>query len=275
MALNHRIKKILKILSMNEIKVDESIRLADLKRFDPMRIFYKKADYTVNREGYLIPVRIFYPNRNIFETKKKRTRNVMVFFHGGGWVTDSIDSYERICAKLSTATNHMVIAVNYRLAPEFKFPIGLDDCYEVTKTIFKDVEAEYITLIGDSAGGNLAAALSLLARDRQEFLPHRQILIYPAVSGDYSTSSPYPSVHENGQDYVLTIGKLQDYTSLYRLKEEDKTNPYYAPLLAEDFSHQPDTLIITAEFDPLRDEGEVYGKKIKESRELCGSAPDS
>ena len=122
-----------------------------------------------------------------------------------------------------------------------------------------------VTLIGDSAGGNLAAALSLLARDRGEFLPRRQILVYPATYNDYSENSPFPSVQENGTDYLLTAGKMRDYLDLYAGSEADRQNPYFAPYLAEDLHDQPDTLILTAEYDPLRDEGEAYGKRLSEA----------
>ena len=124
---------------------------------------------------------------------------------------------------------------------------------------------EDITLIGDSAGGNLAAALSIMARDRGEFMPKRQILIYPAVNNDYSEKSLFSSVRENGQDYLLTAGKLKDYINLYAGSEEDKLNPYFAPILEKDLSGQPDTLILTSEFDPLRDEGEAYGRRLAEA----------
>jgi acetyl esterase/lipase len=119
-------------------------------------------------------------------------------------------------------------------------------------------------LIGDSAGGNIAAAVSLMARDRGEFSPRRQILIYPATYNDHSASSPYPSVTENGTDYLLTAKRIREYSALYVRKPEDYFNPYFAPLLAEDLSNQPRTLIITCEYDPLRDEGEAYGEKLNQ-----------
>ena len=107
---------------------------------------------------------------------------------------------------------------------------------------------KYLHLIGDSAGGNLCAALSLMARDCGEFMPKRQILIYPATYNDYTENSPFPSVKENGTDYLLTAGKMQDYIDLYARNKEDKKNPYFAPYIAEDLANQPDTLILTCEF---------------------------
>ena len=122
-----------------------------------------------------------------------------------------------------------------------------------------------ITLIGDSAGGNLAAAVSLKARDDGIFKPQRQILIYPAVNNDYSDTSRFQSVKDCGSDYLLTAGKMCDYIDFYAAREEDKKNKYFAPLMETDYRNQPDTLILTAEFDPLRDEGEEYGKRLKEA----------
>ena len=122
-----------------------------------------------------------------------------------------------------------------------------------------------ITLIGDSAGGNLAAAVSLKARDDGIFKPQRQILIYPAVNNDYSGTSRFQSVKDCGSDYLLTAGKMRDYIDFYAAREEDKKNKYFAPLMETDYRNQPDTLILTAEFDPLRDEGEEYGKRLKEA----------
>ena len=107
----------------------------------------------------------------------------------------------------------------------------------LAKEIYKNpsllgIKTNEITLIGDSAGGNLAAAVSLMARDRGDFLPHRQILIYPATYNDHSETSPFPSVHENGEGYLLTSKKVCDYLDLYQGKDEDRLNPYFAPLLS-------------------------------------------
>lgn len=192
---------------------------------------------------------------------------ILIFFHGGGWVTGSIDSYDAVCADMAKLTGRVVVSVDYRLAPEYPFPAGLEDCYAVTREIFLDdsllgTKSKEIVLIGDSAGGNLVAAVSLMSRDRGEFMPSRQILIYPATGNDHSDDSPFPSVRENGTDYLLTTKRVRDYMELYRSSDADLMNPYYAPLAAADFSNQPDTLIITAEYCPLRDEGEAYGKAL-------------
>ena len=268
--INNTAKKILKALSFDGIEVEASRHLADLKKLDPMKIFYRTIDQKIYNGSHQVPVRIFFPNERAYEKNQADPEKILLFLHGGGWVTESIDNYERICARLANATNHFVVAVEYRLAPEHKVPAGLEDCYAVAKAIFSrqfllNVDPGNVTLIGDSAGGNLAAALSLLARDRGEFLPRRQILVYPATYNDYSENSPFPSVQENGTDYLLTAGKMRDYLDLYAGSEADRQNPYFAPYLAEDLHDQPDTLILTAEYDPLRDEGEAYGKRLSEA----------
>ena len=265
MAINHSMKKILKALSFDGIEVEASRHLANLKAIDPMKIFHKTIDYKIYNGDYEVPVRIYLPREKVTEDLP-----VFLFFHGGGWVTDCIDNYERICARLASATEHIVVSVEYRLAPEHPFPTGFQDCYAVAKAIYTNrfilnVNPEHITLIGDSAGGNLAAAVSLKARDEGIFLPKRQILIYPAVNNDYSEASKFQSVKDCGSDYLLTAGKMRDYIDFYAAKEEDKQNKYFAPLMETDYSNQPDTLILTAEFDPLRDEGEEYGRRLKEA----------
>lgn len=197
-------------------------------------------------------------------------RGVLLFIHGGGWAVDSAQTYTTCCANLSIATEHIIISIDYRLAPEYKFPAGFEDCYAVAKELysngfFYNINPEEITLIGDSAGGNLAAAISLRARDEKLFQIPRQILIYPSVGYDYSVHSPFKSVIENGENYLLTRKKIEGYKELYMDSEEDIHNPYFAPLRAKDFSNQPKTLIITAEFCPLRDEGEYYGHLLEEN----------
>ena len=109
-----------------------------------------------------------------------------------------------------------------------------------------------------------AAAVSLMARDRGEFSVKKQILLYPAVYNDHTENSPFESVRTNGTGYLLTSKKICEYLDMYAADPLDKYNPYFAPYLAKDLSNQPDTLIITAEFDPLRDEGEAYGEKLLE-----------
>lgn len=267
MAFNKLMLAALKALSYPDVNVKKNYKLerhfVNITHYNYLKGFYKTWDHKITRENTVIPVRIF-------PSEEKEHTPVLLFFHGGGWVTGNIDSYDRVCANLAKQTRHTVISVDYHLAPEHKFPIGLEDCYSAAKEIFTNSELlnispDEITLIGDSAGGNLAAAVSLMARDRGEFMPKKQILIYPAVFNDYTDASPFESVHTNGTDYFLTSKKIQDYIDLYKRNNEDLKNPYLAPLLSPDLTNQPETLIVTAEFDPLRDEGEEYGKQLIDS----------
>lgn len=217
---------------------------------------------TLKAPGRDIPLRIFLPVH--FQTPTP----VLIFFHGGGWVTGSLDSYNKFCTQLAEKTDHVVISVDYRLAPEHTFPAGLEDCYYASQYFFINakhygIQPGEITLIGDSAGGNIAAVVSLMARDRKKHVPRKQILIYPATDSlPASGPSPYPSMEENGDDFILTRQRIDAYMDLYRNSEEDRNNPYLAPIRAESLERQPDTLVITAEFDPLRDEGAAYAQRL-------------
>lgn len=257
-------KRIVKLLSKPHLNLKKNYKIyRKVISFlnPPLNKEYKTLDHQMIVDGREIPVRVFIPEGNQLE-------KVLIFFHGGGWVTGDIDSYTIVCRNMANNTGHIVVSVDYRLAPENPFPNGVEDCYYVTKEIFKNsgllnFKKENITLIGDSAGGNLAAVVSMMGRDRDEFYPKKQILIYPATNYDHSENSPYASVHENGSDYIMTSRRIQDYLDLYVKDEKDKLNPYVAPILASDLRNQPDTLIITAQYDPLRDEGEAYGDKLK------------
>ena len=263
-------RTILHALSYGNIEVESSRRLVDLKKLDAMRIFLKKLDVKVYNGDYEVPVRLYFPTEEAMQRKLQEPLDlpVLLFFHGGGWVTESVDTYNRVCARMAQSTGQIVMSVEYRLAPEYRFPTAFDDCYAAAKELYTTdhllkTMPEHITVIGDSAGGNLAAAVCLKARDTGDFKVHRQILIYPALNNCYTEASPYPSVKENGTDYLLTAVKMEDYLKLYESSPKDRQNPYFAPILAKDFRNMPDTLILTAEFDPLRDEGEAFGKKLK------------
>ena len=272
MTINKPLRLALKALSYGGIEIDSARHMANLKAIDPLKIFYKTIDDKIYNGDYQVPVRIYMPDEDILtgEGTKGNTCPVLIFIHGGGWVTESVENYNRVCARMAKSTGHVVVSIEYRLAPEHRFPIGLMDCYAVVKAVYQNrmilnVDPERITIIGDSAGGNLTAAICQMARDRKEFVPQRQILIYPAVSNDYSEKSAFLSVQENGTDFLLTAKKMSDYLDLYQSCDEDRQSPYFAPLLAQDFSSLPRTLVITAEFDPLRDEGEEYARKLIEA----------
>lgn len=195
---------------------------------------------------------------------------IVIFFHGGGFVTGDFDSYSNLCAGLSEQLGRKVLSVNYRLAPEHKFPAGPEDCYDAAQELLKHCEDWYqadpaeAVFVGDSAGATLSCAVSMMARDRGGLLPKKQALIYPAAWCDYGDDTPFRSVFDNGTDYLLTRKQLVDYMELYAASPEDKLDPYFAPLRHTDFTNLPETLIVTMEYDPLRDEGEELAKKLRE-----------
>lgn len=272
LAINKAMLAAIKAMSEQDIDVKKNyklVRAAERLAHPPVTplLPYSTWEHEVRCGDHLVPVRIFRPDNG------EPIPKILLFFHGGGWVIGDIDSYDKTCHVLANQTGRLVVSVDYRLAPEHPYPAGLEDCYAVAREIFMDdslfiTRPEEIVLIGDSAGGNLAAAVSLLARDRGEFLPQKQILIYPATYHDHSEDSPFESVRENGTDYILTSKRVNDYLEMYTPNPEDRTSPYVAPLLAKDLSRQPETLILTGQYCPLRDEGEEYGRQLA----LAGNA---
>lgn len=216
--------------------------------------------YSANND-HEIPVRIFYP-------KKKTHPGPVLFIHGGGWVIGDIDTYTRACINIADSLGRIVYSVDYRLAPEYPYPAGLNDVYraaEVLLTPLEDDEEEDWIIMGDSAGGNLSAVVSMLLRDRGRRMPKKQVLIYPVTYWDHTEDSPFESVITNGYEYGMTIKKIQDFMELYAPDLSIRKSPLISPLMAEDMGGLPDTLVITAEYDPLRDEGEAYGEALEKA----------
>ena len=224
-------------------------------------------------DGYPIPIRIFTPLDVDFSLRSglqvdEDFEGTILFFHGGGFANGNIDFYTDTCMKMAIHLERRVVSVDYRRSPEHRFPAALNDCYTVARALFageilSDVDPEHIVLFGDSAGGNLAAVVSLMARDSGDFTPRAQILLYPLVYNDHSEQSLFDSVRTNGEDYLLTREDIEGYVSMYLAKPEDYLDPHFAPLLEMDLSDQPRTLVITAEYCPLRDEGETYAARLE------------
>lgn len=210
-----------------------------------------------------VPIRTFTP-------KEKRREDVLLFFHGGGWVTGDIESYTPACTTMADLTGCRVVSVDYRLAPEYPFPAGLEDCYGTARLLLEDprlvglLDPDRIVLVGDSAGGNLAAAVSLVLRENGRRGAARQILLYPVTHWDHDPqSSPFASVRKHGEDYRLTVEEVRDYLDMYVPDPPTRRHRLVAPLMAEDLSDQPATLLISAELDLLCDEGEAYGRALE------------
>ncbi len=266
--MNELFHAIARLFARDNVKEDyEKVRVLQqqlaalpLPRFQTMDRTMVSEDGTHEIDG-----RVFFP-------KDRRRNELLLFFHGGGWVTGDIESYTPACALMADLTGCVVVSVDYRLAPEHPFPAGLDDCYRVAQQILADPslanrdDPDQIVLVGDSAGANLAAVVSLLLRDRGERVPSRQILLYPVTHWDHTPEgSPFESVRNHGEDYRLTNTEVQDYMELYVPDRERRKDFRVAPLMATDFGNQPKTLLISAELDLLCDEGEAYGAALSDA----------
>ncbi len=261
--MNKLTSKIIKEISNQNISIEKNYKLLRVLQKVINPSFFNSQSY----EDVIFPLQGRSIKARVFNNYPNATK-LLIFIHGGGWVTGDIGTYTSTCLELSKRTQSFVIAIDYRLAPEYPFPNGFNDCYEVVKIIMDNigelgVSSKDVCLIGDSAGGNLVAAISLKSRCTKEFKITQQILLYPALQTDYSNRTKYRSVIEKGQDYLLTQKQLQEYISLYITNEEDLNNPYAAPLLAKSLFFQPKTLIITCDNDPLRDEGKSYYLRLK------------
>lgn len=208
--------------------------------------------------GTIVPMRAYRPS-------KEPDLPMVIYFHGGGWVIGDLDTHDDLCRLIAVQTGALVVAVDYRLAPEHPYPAARNDCYAATVWLAEhaqdlNVDREKIAVAGDSAGGNLSAVITLMAKDKGVTFLKGQLLIYPVTNADFNTASYL----ENAEGYLLTREGLIWFWDQYA-DTRARLEPYASPLRASDFSGLPPALIITAEYDPLRDEGEAYGQKLKEA----------
>jgi acetyl esterase len=196
---------------------------------------------------------------------------VLVYFHGGGWVIGDLDTHDVLCRQFANGAQCAVISVDYRKAPEHPFPAGLDDCFAVVKHVAAEAKAlridgARIAVGGDSAGGNLAAAVTLLSREQGGPTLCYQLLVYPATDQLMS----YPSIERNAEGYMLTKKAMQYFGGYYLPNEKDKHDWRASPLLAKSLAGLPRAFVLTAGFDPLVDEGKAYAERLaKEGVEVA------
>jgi len=190
----------------------------------------------------------------------------LVFFHGGGFVLCSLDSHDGQCRSLANAGGCVVVSVDYRLAPEHRYPAAPEDCYAATQWVAKNgselgIDTGRLAVGGDSAGGNLAAVTALMARDRGGPALRYQLLVYPVTDFAFDT----PSYGENAEGYFLSRDMMRWFWEQYLPDPARGGEAYASPLRASDLSGLPPGLCITAEYDPLRDEGERYAARAREA----------
>ena len=228
------------------------------------------SEFSVPGPASDIPLRVYVPDSD-------RPHPALLYYHGGGWVRGSLDTHDNVCRKLCNSADCVVISVDYRRAPESPFPAAVEDAYAAAKWVTNHgaeigVDTDHIAVGGDSAGGQLTAAVTLLARDAKadfrgisenpnaglEF--DHQVLIYPAVASPHVHT--FDSYEENAQGYFLERESMQWYYDQYLSHFTDARNEYAAPLLVDDFTELPSATVLTCGFDPLHDEGVAYAERL-------------
>jgi acetyl esterase len=205
-----------------------------------------------------IPIRIYTPR---LDTQLP----IVVYLHGGGWVLGDLDGVDPICRSIANQADCIVVSVDYRLAPEHKFPAAVEDAYAVTNWVTNNAgdingDKTRIAIAGDSAGGNIAAAVALMARDKGELSLIYQVLIYPVTQYGFDTES----YQKYGQgDFGLSKEEMIWFWHHYLVNVADGQHPYASPLLANNLNNLPPAYILTAEYDVLRDEAEAYAAKLE------------
>jgi acetyl esterase len=220
---------------------------------------FKVENLAIPAEKRNIPIRIYTPAEG-------GPYPVLIWFHGGGWVMGSIDMADNTCRHLALRAGCLVVSVGYRLAPESKYPAAVEDAYQATCWIAENADQvnglkNFIAVGGESSGGNIAAVVALMARDRSMPRLIFQLLVYPVIAPDFSTES----YQQNGKRFGPSTEMMRWFWQHYLRNETDALEPYASPMRAGSLKGLPPTLVITAEFDALRDEGEAYAKRLKEA----------
>ena len=254
--MNELFLDIIKRLSKYDINMKENYQFyRNLQNKIPL----SKKSKTIIEENFIF---------HLFSPKQEQTKKAIIYLHGGGWAAGSVKFYSSTLQRLANECKRNVIAFDYPLAPEHPFPEGFNYCYKAIKTIFQKgmnyhIDTSEIIIMGDSAGANLATAICLKAKQTKDFKIKKEILLYPIVQTNFKENKKYPSIEKNGYDYFLNKNMIDDYLTMYLPNKKDYKNKYVAPLYAKNLFGMPETLIITADLDPLKDEGYAYAQKLK------------
>ncbi len=266
MPLTTESQVVLKVLSEARIKALDEMPPAEGRAYFNAAFATKPEDQEAcaRVEELLIPVAGDTIPARLYAPAGSGPLPVMVHFHGGGWVYMDLGTHDGYCRTLANRTGCAVVAVEYRKAPEHPFPVPLEDCFAALKWVASQaaklgIDASRVGVVGDSAGGNLAAAVALMARDAGGPALRLQVLTYPAVDATMSQ----PSIAENAAAPLLGRPQMDWFWKHYNANKIDLHDARMSPLHAKDLSRLPPALVSTAEFDPLRDEGEAYAGKLK------------
>jgi acetyl esterase len=209
-----------------------------------------------------VPVRIYTP-------LDADAYGLLVYFHGGAFFLGGLDTHDHVARSLAKETGHKVISVGYRLSPEAAFPAGLEDCYGVVRWAAAQGDGlkwdgNNLAIAGDSSGANFVAAVAAVAHDDGFDRITHQVLFYPSLDLDFDVDR-YPSLRENAEGYGLETAGLKPFNSFYLESGADPADPLVSPIKRDNLAGLPAALVITAEHDPLRDEGELYGRRLHEA----------
>jgi len=236
----------------------ESLRIRT-EALGPFESVAAVADHRVPVKGGEITVRVYSPGGH-------GPHPALVFYHGGGWVIGDLYTHDGFCRSLTNAARCVVVSVDYRLAPEFKYPVAVEDSYAALVWVVANaarlgIDPRRVAVGGDSAGGNLAAVVALVAKERGGPPLVHQVLIVPVTDYDFGT----PSYRENATGYLLTREGMRWFWAHYLAREAQGLERYASPLRAPNLAGLPPALVITAEYDPLRDEGEAYAARLRDA----------
>jgi acetyl esterase len=225
----------------------------------PKQAVFDVQDRTIPGPAGRIPVRVYRPH-------DATGLPVLLWFHGGGWVTGNLDTHDQVCRLLCDAVGVVVVSVDYRLAPEAKFPAAADDCMSAYEWVLEHADdvggdAHRVAIGGDSAGGNLAAVVALCARHEGRPQPKLQLLVYPVT--DYEFDSP--AMVDNAKGYFLEAESMRWFYEHYASCDADFAEWKFSPMRAPEVAGVAPAVVVTAEFDPLRDQGEYYGKRLQQA----------
>ena len=229
---------------------------------------YQVADQVIESNGVNVPVRVYHPHT----AQTQKSLPALVYIHGGGWTIGDLDTHDVLCRSLCLQAGVVVVSVDYRMGPEHKFPAAYDDTvaafnWTVANASALGIDAKRIAIGGDSAGGNLSAAACIGLRDQKglSVQPAFQLLIYPATIMWQDT----PSYHANGQGYMLTKDSIAYYTDNYLRNRDDAKDWRASPQWASTHAGLPPAFVMTAGFDPLRDEGLMYADALSKAGVSC------
>ncbi|MBV9767999.1 MAG: alpha/beta hydrolase [Bryobacterales bacterium] len=247
-------------MTPEEIRANRAAHADDMAALaGPVQEVARVEDRSIPGLAQPIPIRVYWPST-------QKNLPALVYYHGGGFVIGTLDSVDRTCRALASASGCVVISVDYRLAPEHKFPAAVEDADAAVRYVAEhaddfDVDKNRIAVGGESAGGNLATVVCLLARDRGGPKIAFQLLVYPLT--DYDDDRP--SLQEFAEGYFLTRSMMDYFWGHYLPLPSEGHHPHASPIKAESLAGLPPAMIITAECDPIRDQGEAYAQRLREA----------